>query len=471
MRQVALACSLLFVPAAVGLAVACGDEADDGGSSEQLGFPYRPKSCDYDVAPPSDIEEASGHGTAVGANPDPKHVHVTWAGPTHSTFAVSWATDLDTRLTEVLYGTDEAKVAAAEGPDADVSRVRGHTMLLGSPLFKNQKTRLHETHVCGLAADSLYYYKVGGPGHWSPVYDVATGPVPGSTGSFRFAVTGDSRGSGEVFAQVQQRLSSHGIDFQVFTGDLIDNPTDQTDWEQLFEGKSGGYATQDLIATRPLMPSNGNHDNLGIYYLGHFALPQEKSPGETAEGEEWYSFDYGNAHFVMLSSEGGAQLDAQAKFLKEDLSKVDRAKVPWVFVVFHRAPYTCGDQHQKDSVAPRTKWQPIFDEHAVDLVFTGHVHNYQRSLPIRGFEPGTTDGRVAPAGPDGEPIAGSGTVYVVSGGAGASLYDADPASACAFSRVTEKTHHYVLVDVAERKLKYEALRLDGSQLDAFTYTK
>lgn len=471
MRQVALACSLLVVPSAVGLAVACGDESAEPSGAAELTFPYRPAGCDYEVSPPSEIEEASGHSSAVGVNPTPKHVHVTWAGPTHSTFAVSWATDLDTRSTEILYGTDKDKVAAAEGPEASVSRARGHTLLLESPLYANQRTRLHETHVCGLPADSLFYYKVGGPGHWSPVYDVATAPPPASTGSFRFAVTGDSRGSGELFAQVQQRLSSHGIDFQVFTGDLIDNPTDQTDWEQLFEGASGGYATQDLIATRPLMPVNGNHDNLGVYYLGHFALPQERSPGEKAEGEEWYSFDYGNAHFVMLSSEGGAQMDAQAKFLEQDLGKIDRQKFPWVFVVFHRAPYTCGDKHQGDSVAPRQKWQPIFDKYAVDLVLTGHVHNYQRSLPIRGFKPNTTEGQVAAAGPDGEPIAGSGTVYVVSGGAGASLYGVDPASSCEFSRTTEMTHHYVLVDVADRSLKYEALRMDGSQLDAFSYSK
>jgi Icc-related predicted phosphoesterase len=470
-RNLALASTVLFVPSAIGLAVACGEDAPAQKPASNLSFPYTPEGCGYSVSPPSDIEEASGDGSAVGADPDPKHVHVTWAGAPESTFAVTWATGLDTRLTQLLYGSDKAAVEAADGPTDGVTRAKGHTMQLGSPLFADQKTRLHEVHVCGLGSDSVYYYKVGGPGHWSTVYDVATAPVPGDQAPFRFAVSGDSRGSGDVFAQIAQAVSGQGIDFQIFTGDLIDNTTNQNDWDKLFEGKVGSFATQDLIATRPLMPVNGNHDNLGVYYLGNFALPQVVSNGESAEGEEWYSFDYANAHFVMLSSEGGAQLDAQAAFMDEDLAKVDRTKTPWVFVVFHRAPYTCGSKHQSDSVAPRTKWQPLFDKYSVDVVFTGHVHNYQRSKPIRGFAAGTTDGIVAAAGPNGEPVAESGTVYVVSGGATPDLYGTDPASSCAFSQFTEETHHYVIVEVANRTLSYKAIRLDGSEMDAFTYTK
>lgn len=455
----------------IGLAVACGDEATSTKSEPVLTFPYRPQGCDYDVSPPTAIEEAGGHTNRFGAEPAPKHLHVSWAGPTQSTVAVSWSTDLDTHATQVLYGTDKAAVEAAEGPDDAVTLATGHTMLFGSPLFKDQKTRQHEVHVCGLSPDTVYYYKAGGPSHWSAVYDVATAPLPMTSGPFTFAVTGDARGTGDIFAQIQQKLSGHGIDFQIFTGDFIDNPTDQTHWEMLFEGKSGSFATQDLIATRPLMPVNGNHDNLGIYYVGQFALPQQVSEGEGAQGEEWYSFDYANAHFVMLSSEGGAQLEAQAKFLDEDLAKVDRSKTPWIFAVFHRAAYTCGSKHQSDSVAPRSTWQPLFDKYAVDVVFTGHVHNYQRSLPIRGFQAGTTDGIVAAAGSNGEPVAESGTVYVVSGGAALDLYGVDPASSCEFSHTTEETHHYVLVDIDGKKLGYRALRLDGSEMDAFTYTK
>jgi predicted phosphodiesterase len=459
--------------AAVALAVGCSGEDAEKTTQKppaELTFPYTPQGCGYEVALPDAVEEASGHQDVTGSDPAPKHIHVSWAGPSESTVAMSWATDLDTLLTEVVYGSDKAAVEAADGASGSVKLASGHTMLFGSPLFATQKMRVHEVHVCGLEPDTTYYYKVGGAGHWSQVYDTATAPAPGTAAPFRFAVAGDSRGSGDIYAQLAERIMSQGADFQIFTGDFIDNTANQSHWEQFFEGTSGSFATQDLLATRPLMPVNGNHDNLSVYYVGQFALPQQVSPGEEAQGEEWYSFDYANAHFVMLSSEGTNKTE-QTAFLEEDLSKVDRAKTPWVFVSFHRAPYTCGSAHQGDSVAPRENWQPVFDKYKVDIVFTGHVHNYQRSLPIRGFQTGTTDGEVAQAGPNGEPVNESGTVYVVSGGATPSLYGTDPASSCYFSKYTEEVQNYVMVDVDDHTLTYKALRIDGSEMDSFSLTK
>jgi hypothetical protein len=114
--RVVFAFPLVVIPSVIGLAVACGDEPAATKSESQLTFPYRPQGCDYDVSPPSAIEEAAGHTSRFGAAPNPKHVHVSWAGPTQSTFAVSWATDLETLATQVLYGTDKAAVEAAQGP-------------------------------------------------------------------------------------------------------------------------------------------------------------------------------------------------------------------------------------------------------------------------------------------------------------------------------------------------------------------
>jgi hypothetical protein len=99
------------------------------------------------------------------------------------------------------------------------------------------------------------------------------------------------------------------------------------------------------------------------------------------------------------------------------------------------------------------------------------VHNYQRSVPIRGFQTGTTQGLEAPSGPNKSPVDESGTVYVISAGAGGDLYNADPASSCSFSYITEKVNNYVIVEIDDRTLHFKALRLDGTQIDAFDYTK
>lgn len=460
----------------IGIALAAIGCGEDTGKKTNPGtnpgnFPYTPEGCGYSVAAPASIEEVSMSSNATGADPTPKHVHLSWAGSPESTFAVNWATDLDTKLSQVVYGPDKAAVEAADGAGAGVSVQTGHTMLFGSPLIVDQKTRIHEVHVCGLGADSAYYYKVGGPGHWSPVYDLATAPAPASTAPFKFLVAGDSRSGPEVYAQIMEKARDEGVDFQVFSGDFIDNTTNQTHWEAFFEGTTGAYSTQEALATRPIMPVNGNHDNLSVYYTGQFALPQDVSTGEGAQGEEWYSFDYANAHFVMANSENSQLGGAQADWLRADMQKVDRTKTPWLIVVFHTPPYTCGSQHQSDSDEPRAQWQPIFDDLKVDLVLTGHVHNYQRSVPIRGFATGTTDGVEAASGTNKAPVDESGTVYVVSAGAGGDLYNADPASTCNFSHYTEKVNNYLIVEIENRSLHFRALRLDGTEIDAFDYTK
>jgi len=107
-------------------------------------------------------------------------------------------------------------------------------------------------------------------------------------------------------------------------------------------------------------------------------------------------------------------------------------------------------------------WQPIFDEHSVDLVFTGHDHDYERSKPIRGFQAGSNDGELVAPGEDG-------TVYVVAAGAGAPLYGVDPS--CYHTETTESVRNYVIVDVEGNTLDFTAYRIDGTVLDEFTLTK
>jgi hypothetical protein len=217
------------------------------------------------------------------------------------------------------------------------------------------------------------------------------------------------------------------------------------------------------------MPANGNHDGLAINYVLQFALPQDETAGERAQGEEWYSFDYGNAHFVVLNDSAGNTLveGAQRDWLRQDLMAVDRARTPWVFSVHHKPPYSCSTNHGSD-IPLRNAWQPLYDEFEVDVVFNGHDHDYERSRPIRGIRDGSTDGIVAESGTNGIPVDQSGTVYIVAAGAGAPLYGVDT---CYHTHVTESTRNYVLVDIDDKTFHYTAYRLDGTVLDEFEYTK
>ena len=438
--------------------------SDGGGASFAT---YTPTGCGYDVTAPEGTEVTLG-GTAVGDAPAPDHVHVSFAGDPASTFAVNWRTDLGTTVTQLLYGADEAEVTAADGPGGGVSLQEGHTIRF-TPLL-GMSTRVHEVHVCGLAASSRTFYKVGAPGAWSAVYDVSTGPAKGAAELFRFAVTGDARNAPDVFAEIQAALFARGVDFELFSGDAVILGPNQPEWDMFFSATSGADAVEDVLARLPFMAANGNHDGLAVNYLVQFALPEELSTGERAP-EEWYAFDYANAHFVVLNDTTASDdviSGDERDWLVADLSAVNRATTPWIFVMHHKPAYSCATAHGSD-VALRSAWQPVFDQYAVDFVFNGHDHDYERSKPIRGFDTGSTNGSLAPAGPGGIPVAESGTVYVVAAGAGAPLYGVD--LDCYHTELAESVRNYVIVEVEGRTVRFDAYRIDGTTLDSFEYTK
>ncbi|MBW2457291.1 MAG: metallophosphoesterase family protein [Deltaproteobacteria bacterium] len=441
----------------------CSDE-------RAAGFPYQPGCCNY----PVDTPEVAARGfdsSVAGTSATPDHVHVSWAGPSQSSFAVNWRSDVDNERSQLLYGPSEQAVAAADGPGGDVRRVTGHHLLYASPVDGTSQTRVHEVHVCGLEPGTTYSYKVGGPEAWSEVYDAKTAPLPGATESFKFAVLGDSRGvaGADIHAQLQQAIATHDVDFELFTGDAVAAGPLQADWNRWFEATSGDFALQDLLARKPMFVANGNHENLALGLLTQFAVPQEISEGERAQGEEWYAFDYGNARFLVMSDDPRETATGQAQqdWLDTTLAAVDREQQPWLVLSHHRSLYSCGGSHSSD-LDIRSVRQLVLDEHEVDLVVSGHDHLYERSKPMRGLA-GTT-GLIAPEmGPNDTPVNQSGTLYVVSGGAGAPLYGTD--DGCDHTHLTESTYHYVIVEIADRQLSYTAYRLDGSVLDEFEITK
>jgi len=449
----------------------------DGSSSTTTHVTYTPTGCSYEVRSPTVID-AQMSSDVFGASPTADHVHVSWSAETSSTMTILWRSDADTLASSVLIGTNEAAVMAADGATTGVTRQDGHTLLYSSIPSGTGAERVHEVHVCGLSADTTYHYRVGGPGHWSTVFDFSTGPVSGSSAPWSFGVTGDSRGDGpttapgdNAWAIEQHHLGDRAVDFEVFTGDGVFVGTSQPLWNTWFEGTDGAFSVQDYLAHHPLMMSNGNHDLLTINYLAQFAMPQEASMGELADGEEWYSFDYANAHFVVLNdttTSAGTIAGAEASWLEADLSAVNRATTPWIFVVHHQTLYTCGTggAHAPNMVA-RNAWQPIFDAHQVDFVLAGHNHFYQRSYPIRGI--GTVVAHDATGAPTISSGMASGTMYVVAGGAGAPFYGV---ASCPEIQVGMAVRNYMTFEIAGRTLSMTAYdALTNTVIDTLTYTK
>lgn len=117
----------------------------------------------------------------------------------------------------------------------------------------------------------------------------------------------------------------------------------------------------------------GNHDaqdQLLKDYMNKFKLD-----------EQYYSFNYLNAHFIALSTEldKGGEVE-QRRFLKNDLWRTYlNHSIDWTIVFFHK-PFYSADESSTTNM--RRTYHPLFDKFGVDIVLQGHSHNYQRSYPL-----------------------------------------------------------------------------------------
>ena len=102
-----------------------------------------------------------------------------------------------------------------------------------------------------------------------------------------------------------------------------------------------------------------------------------------------FSFDFGNAHWTVLDSNATVDWtdrDLQA-WVAADLAAAEAAT--WRFVSFHHPGFSSSKTHFDEQYMRILS--PIFEAGNVDIVFNGHVHNYQRSYPLR-FVPSATNG-------------------------------------------------------------------------------
>jgi hypothetical protein len=179
------------------------------------------------------------------------------------------------------------------------------------------------------------------------------------------------------------------------------------------DGKDSEY-TRGLFRVFPtllrrtvLWPAPGNHEfdksdsatQTGPYYEA-FTLPTAGEAGGLPSGTEaYYSFDYGNIHFVSLDShdtlrtapddpvndvcapgEGGAMY----QWLCADLAATEQ---DFVIVYWHHPPYSKGSHDSDDGgreTEMRERFVPVLEDHGVDLQLTGHSHSYERSILLDG---------------------------------------------------------------------------------------
>jgi hypothetical protein len=83
----------------------------------------------------------------------------------------------------------------------------------------------------------------------------------------------------------------------------------------------------------------------------------------------------------------GPQPNKQTLWLERTLRDArGNPSVDMIVAWMHQAPMSTSDAGNGTDMGIRATWGPLFDKYEVDLVLSGHEHDYERSYPVRGYD-------------------------------------------------------------------------------------
>ncbi|HYM82422.1 MAG TPA: metallophosphoesterase [Candidatus Limnocylindria bacterium] len=337
----------------------------------------------------------------------------------------------------------------------------------------------HELALTGLAPNTTYYYSIGTIAQTlagDVTYRFVTAPAPATHKPTRIWVIGDSGTGSGAAAAVRDAYSAYtgvrSTDLWLMLGDNAY----QTGTDAQYQ--TGVFDMYPVILRQSVLwPTRGNHDQIHAGpdndYYDLFTLPTAGQAGGLASGSEaYYSFDYGNIHFICLDSEGTSRTvgGAMAQWLRNDLAATPR---DWVIAYWHHPPYSRGSHDSDDSLDSggrlkdmRMNFLPILDSAGVDLVLTGHSHSYERSFLVNGHYgvSSTLTSAMIRDGGDGRP-AGDGAYAKATLGTGpneGAIYAVAGSSA----QVGGGTLNHPVNVISLNELGSMVLDVNGSRMDA-----
>jgi predicted phosphodiesterase len=261
---------------------------------------------------------------------------------------------------------------------------------------------------------------------------------------FHFIACGDSRfhdpkdteaANPTVRQEMVRAIAKENPAFISFGGDIVYNGNDAGDWK-VWDSETQLWRENKI----PVYPALGNHDLHGDEQaaLGNYfqRFPDLKN-------SRYYSVRAANTLMLVLDSSLEETSGPQGQWLAQKLESVP-GDVDFVFVVLHHPPYTSSSDDKKfgggHSARPHEQeLAKILESRQQNLrarivVFSGHVHNYER------HEQG-------------------GVTYFVTGGAGAHAYPIERAADDPFQS-NKINYHYLLAEVDHDNLKVTMHRLD-----------
>lgn len=357
----------------------------------------------------------------------PNRVTTTFYGDASTGRAFTWYSTLATDAGVARLSTDPAFPEGAATFDVTAM---AETSEHGETLYR----AIAE----GLQPGTRYYYRLGDTANavWSTtgVFETARGE-----GDFTFIGLTDTQSQNLAEAQLSAATMSKALatvpeaEFVSHSGDLVEAGVREQDWIDLLD------SARPTLMNTTLAPAAGNHDEAHRSFINHFTL--QTPNGQSVDRGAYYSFDYNDAHFMVLNTnedgatnQQGAQAitDAQVEWLRQDAVAARAAGAKWLILSTHKGPYTTAnhlDDH--DVVAMRKVLMPVIDEVDIDLVLQGHDHVMSRTKVLASDPAGVEGARVVESTKYTEIVNGKrieytvdpqGTIFLLPNTAGAKHY-------------------------------------------------
>ncbi|MBE9464215.1 metallophosphoesterase [Dyadobacter subterraneus] len=279
---------------------------------------------------------------------------------------------------------------------------------LGQKIEDEKLVTDHEIKIMGLNPESKYFYSIGSTsttylGDESTFFETA--PAPGTIKKYRFGVLGDcgtnSAFQGNVRDQLAAYLGNNYMNALILLGDNAYSLGTDPEYQSNFFN----HYKDAFLKKIPVFPTPGNHDynndnpdrqkDHKVPYYDIFSPPTNGEAGGFPSGTKaFYSYDYGNVHFLSLDSYGREDqetrlydtLGKQVQWIKADLAA--NKNKGWVVAYWHHPPFSQGSRNSEtelDMIKIRENFIRILERNGVDLILCGHSHVYERTRLINGF--------------------------------------------------------------------------------------
>lgn len=268
---------------------------------------------------------------------------------------------------------------------------------------------IHHVRLIGLKPGTQYFYRCGDPSipSMSGTHVFRTMPVSGPRSyPKRIAMVGDLGLTYNTTSTVDH-MRSNKPDLVVLVGDVtyanlyLTNGTGsdcyacsfpKTPIHETYQPRWDywGRFMEPMVSEIPIMVVEGNHEietQVGnksfVSYSSRFAFPSEESESFSTF---YYSFNAGGIHFIMLGAYiSYSKSGEQYKWLERDLARVDRTVTPWLVATWHPPWYSTYSAHYREAECMRVEMEELLYSYGVDVVFSGHVHAYERSNRVYNY--------------------------------------------------------------------------------------